>query len=62
MSILIVELIFLAILYEDKDYEVKAFFLLLTLITGFAMKVFIVEGLLQRRRTKQRLQNKQAHH
>jgi hypothetical protein len=56
MSILIVELFVLAIHYEVEDYEFKVFFLLLTMITGFAMGVFIVEGLLQRRRTKLRLQ------
>jgi hypothetical protein len=56
MSILIVELFVLAIHYEVEDYEFKVFFLLLTMITGFAMGVFIVEGLLQRRRIKLRLQ------
>lgn len=52
MSILIVELVVLAIHYAVENYEFKVFFLLLILITGFAMTVFIVEGLLQRRRTK----------
>jgi hypothetical protein len=60
-SILIVELIVLAIHYAVENYEFKVFFLLLILVTGFAMVVFIVEGLLQRRRTKLRLQNEQAH-
>jgi hypothetical protein len=60
-SILIVELIVLAIHYAVENYEFKVFFLLLILITSFAMVVFIVEGLLQRRRTKLRLQNEQAH-
>ena len=61
LSILIVELIVLAIHYAVENYEFKVFFLLLILVTGFAMMVFIVEGLLQRRRTKLRLQNEQAH-
>ena len=52
MSILIVEVVVLAIHYAVENYEFKVFFLLLILITGFAMGVFIVEGLLQRRRTK----------
>jgi hypothetical protein len=60
-SILIVELIVFAIHYAVENYEFKVFFLLLILVTGFAMVVFIVEGLLQRRRTKLRLQNEQAH-
>ena len=52
MSILIVELVVLAVHYSVENYTFKVFFLLLTLITGFAMGVFIAEGLLQRRRTK----------
>ena len=53
MSILIVELVILAIHYSVENDAFKIFFLLLTLITGSAMAVFIAEGLLQRRRTKQ---------
>lgn len=56
MSILIVELVVLAIHYSVEGYSFKVFFLLLTLITGFAMGVFIVEGLLQHRRTKLSIQ------
>jgi hypothetical protein len=56
MSILIVELVVLAMHYSVEGYSFKVFFLLLTLITGFAMGVFIVEGLLQRRRTKLSIQ------
>jgi hypothetical protein len=56
MSILIVELVVLAIHYSVEGYSFKVFFLLLTLITGFAMGVFIAEGLLQRRRTKLSIQ------
>jgi hypothetical protein len=52
MSILIVELVVLALHYSVENYMFKVFFLLLTLITGFAMGVFIAEGLLQRRRIK----------
>ncbi len=56
MSILIVELVILALHYSVENYEFKVFFLLLTLITGFAMGVFIAEGLLQHRRTKLNIQ------
>lgn len=56
MSILIVELVVLALHYSVENYSFKVFFLLLTLITGFAMGVFIVEGLLQRRRIKRSIQ------
>ena len=56
MSILIVELVVLAMHYSVEGYSFKVFFLLLTLITGFAMGVFIVEGLLQHRRTKLSIQ------
>jgi len=50
MGILIVELVVLGLHFEVETFEFKIFFLLLALITGFAMAVFIVEGLLQRRR------------
>ena len=56
MSILIIELVVLAIHYSVESYSFKVFFLLLTLITGSAMGVFIVEGLLQHRRTKLSIQ------
>jgi len=56
MSVLTVELFVLVIHYSVENYTFKVFFLLLTLITGFAMGVFTVEGLLQRRRTKQSIQ------
>jgi hypothetical protein len=56
MSILIVELVVLAMHYSVEGYSFKVFFLLLTLITGFAMGVFIIEGLLQHRRTKLSIQ------
>jgi hypothetical protein len=52
MIILIVELVVLAIHYSVENYAFKVFFLLLTLVTGFAMGVFIFEALRHRRRTK----------
>ena len=53
MSILIVELYILAVHFYVENNVFKIFLLLLMLITGSAMAVFIAEGLLQRRRTKQ---------
>ena len=52
LSILIIELVVLALHYSVENYEFKVFFLLLTLLTGFALAVFTVEALLHRRRTK----------
>ena len=52
MSILVIELIVLAIHYSVENYEFKVFFLLLTIVTGFAMAVFTVEALLHHKRTK----------
>lgn len=52
MSILIVELVVLALHYPVENYTFKIFFLLLTLVTGFAMSVFAVEALLHRKRMK----------
>jgi ABC-type multidrug transport system fused ATPase/permease subunit len=52
MIILIVELVVLAIHYSVENYTFKVFFLLLTLVTGFAMTVFAFEALRHRRRTK----------
>ena len=52
MSILIIELIVLAIHYSVENYEFKVFFLLLTIVTGSAMAVFTVEALRHRKRTK----------
>jgi DNA-binding transcriptional ArsR family regulator len=60
LGILIVELIVLALHYSVETFEFKIFFLLLMLITGFAMAVFIVEGLLQRRRLRRSLQTEQG--
>ena len=56
LGILIAELVVFALHYSVENYSFKIFFLLLTLVTGSAMGVFIVEGLLQRRRTKRSIQ------
>ena len=56
MSILIVELVVFALHFTVENYEFKVFFLLLILVTGLAMAVFIIEGLLQRRRTKRNIE------
>jgi repressor of nif and glnA expression len=53
LGILIVELVVFALHFAVETYEFKVFFLLLILVTGLAMAVFIIEWLLQRRRTKQ---------
>ena len=52
LGTLIVEIVVFALHFTVETYEFKVFFLLLILVTGLAMAVFIVEGLLQRRRTK----------
>lgn len=56
LGILITELIVLVLHYSVENYEFKVFFLLLIIVTGFAMAVFIVEGLLQRRRLERSIQ------
>lgn len=60
LGILIFELLVLALHFEVETYEFKIFFLLLTLITGLAMAVFAVEGLLQRRRLQKSILSEQA--
>ena len=62
LGILIFELVVLAIHYDVETFEFKVFFLLLALITGFAMVVFTVEGFLQRRRFQRSIQTEQAQH
>ena len=52
MIILVVEILVLVVHYSVEDYSFKVFFLLLTLITGFAMIVFLFEGLSNSKRTK----------
>jgi hypothetical protein len=59
MGILIFELAVFALHYAVETYEFKVFFTLLTLITGLATVVFIYEWLLQRRRSKRRIQTEQ---
>jgi len=46
-AILFVEIYVLVIHFQDETNEFKIFFLLLILITGLALSVFTVEGLLQ---------------
>ena len=53
MVILFIELFILAIHFSVEDYTFKVFFLLLILITGFAMVVFLVEWILKSRRNKE---------
>jgi len=62
MGILVFELIVLAVHFEVETFEFKIFFLLLTLITGLAMAVFTVEGILQRRRFQMKIKNEQEQH
>jgi len=50
LAILIVEIIILTLHYSVETNEFKVFFFLLTIITGFALAVFTVEGLLQSKR------------
>jgi DNA-binding transcriptional ArsR family regulator len=52
MAILIIEALVFFVHYPVEDFKFTVFFLLLTLITGSAMMVFVVEGLLQRKRTR----------
>ncbi len=55
LVILVFELIVFALHFEVETFEFKVFFLLLALVTGFAMVVFAVEGLLQHRRLNKSL-------
>ena len=49
-GILIVELFVLILHFSVENYEFKVFFSILMLITGLALVVFTVEGLLQNKR------------
>jgi DNA-binding transcriptional ArsR family regulator len=60
LGVLIFEAIVLAVHYEVETLEFKIFFLLLLLITGAAMAVFVVEGLLQRKRLQKKSETEQA--
>ena len=62
LCILVFELIVLAVHFEVETFEFKVFFLLLTLITGLAMAVFTVEGILQRRRFQMKIKSEQEQH
>ncbi len=46
LGLLIIELTILAIHFSIEDYEFVVFFFYMTLITGSAMTLFLVEGLL----------------
>jgi DNA-binding transcriptional ArsR family regulator len=59
-GVLVFEAAVLALHYEFENFEFKIFFALLMLITGVAMAVFIVDGVLQRRRLQCKLQKEQA--
>ena len=50
LGILIVEISILTVHFSIETFEFKVFFFLLTLITGLALAVFTVEGLLQNKR------------
>ena len=52
VGILIVELFVFVLHFSVENYEFKVFFLLLMLITGLALAVFAVEGLLQNKRKR----------
>ena len=51
-GILVVELSVFILHFSVENYEFKVFFSLLMLITGLAMAVFTVEGLLQNKRKR----------
>jgi hypothetical protein len=50
LCVLIVEAIVFFLHYPVENYEFKVFFVLLMLITGLALMVFTIEGLIQNRR------------
>ena len=52
LGILIVELYVLAVHFPVETYEFKVFFLLLMLITAFALAIFTIEGVLQNKRKR----------
>jgi ABC-type transport system involved in Fe-S cluster assembly fused permease/ATPase subunit len=57
LGILLLEIGVLVMHFEVEDYKFKIFFALLILVTGAAFGVFTTEGLIQRRRIKQNIQN-----
>ena len=50
LAILIVEFYVLAVHFPVETYEFKVFFLLLMIITGLALVIFTIEGVLQNKR------------
>ena len=52
LAILIVELYVLAVHFPVETYEFKVFFLLLMLITGLALIIFTIEGVIQNKRKR----------
>jgi hypothetical protein len=50
LGVFIVEAIVFFLHYPVENYEFKVFFVLLMLITGLALMVFTIEGLIQNRR------------
>ena len=61
LAILAVEAVILAVHYTVETYEFKVFFLVIILITVFALSVFTIEGLLQIRRNHHSQQEKNQH-
>ena len=61
LAILAVEAVILAVHYPVETYEFKVFFLVIILITVFALSVFTIEGLLQIRRNHHTQQEKNQH-
>ena len=55
LGILIVELYVLAVHFPVETYEFKVFFLLLMLITGLALVIFTIEGVLQNKHKRNRI-------
>jgi hypothetical protein len=53
LGIFVTELAVLGLHYEVETYEFKILFLLMLLVTGFAMVLFIREDFIQRRKSKQ---------
>jgi polyferredoxin len=56
LGILITEFVVFAIHFNVENYTFKVFFVLLIIVTGFAMGVFAVEALLHRRRVNRNIQ------
>ncbi len=61
ISILFVELVVFALHYSVENFMFKVFFVLLILVTVFALAVFTIEALLHQKRTKL-MQTEQTKH